>query len=115
MSNRVKGEKPKPCPFCGGTDLNLKYAIIDGEKVHYVLCTRMFGFYDGVSAALKEAEEGFAKELDEIETEIKGMISEKPKGFYGTSMRALSKHNHRNEVIQEVLDIIKKHREGEEE
>ena len=36
--NRIKGEKPRPCPFCGGTDLNLKYAIIDGQKVHYVLC-----------------------------------------------------------------------------
>lgn len=40
MSNRIKGDKPKPCPFCGSTDLNLTYATIDGKKIHHVLCRR---------------------------------------------------------------------------
>lgn len=143
MSNKIKREKPKRCPFCGGTDLKLTYTMIEGAKVHYVLCyecgahggiamtedfaltkwntrrdeekTRMFGFYDGVSKALNEAEKDFAKELDEIETEVKGLMWKEPENFFGISLNALSKGRHKNEAFQEVLDIIKKHRDGEEE
>lgn len=137
MSNRIKREKPKPCPFCGGTDLKLTYTMIDGAKVHYVLCyecgahggiamtedfaltkwntrrdeekTRMFGFYDGVSKALNEAEKDFAKELDEIEADVRAKIKRSP------TFRLKSFEQTRNDAFLEVLDIIKKHRGGEEE
>ncbi len=38
MSNRIKGDKPKPCPFCGSTELNLHYTIVNGAKIHYINC-----------------------------------------------------------------------------
>ena len=40
MSNRIKGEKPKPCPFCGSTELKLQYTMVHNEKIHYVNCRK---------------------------------------------------------------------------